>query len=264
MFAKVDLQLARNSIRTYKSSLNTFFSRIRKPITEDSIRVFLYDFIEEYPNKSTYSTMLKALKCFFKKYLKSDITDSFRFPKIPYNPKIVPTKERLQEFYKVLPSLKKRALFLLFASSGLRKNEIMSMKVEDLDLDRRIIIPAVHSGKTKRSWIGFFNEEAKEVLVAYLAKCEENPQFFRKIRVFNPSKNPTMWNVAREKTGLKITPKVLRDWFCCQMGELGVPDRYIDAFCGRVPKSVLARHYTDYSPNRLKRIYDKADLKILS
>jgi intergrase/recombinase len=35
------------------------------------------------------------------------------------------------------------------------------------------------------------------------------------------------------------------------MGELGVQDRYIDAFCGRVSKSVLARHYTDYSSERL-------------
>jgi intergrase/recombinase len=48
------------------------------------------------------------------------------------------------------------------------------------------------------------------------------------------------------------------------MGELGVPDRYIDAFCGRVPRSILARHYTDYSPERLKRIYDKANLRVLS
>jgi len=48
------------------------------------------------------------------------------------------------------------------------------------------------------------------------------------------------------------------------MGNLGVPDRYIDAFCGRVPKSVLAKHYTDYSPKKLKRIYEKADLKVLS
>lgn len=164
LFAKVDLQLAKNTIITYRSSLSTFFSRIRNPITEDSIRVFLSDFIEDYPNKSTYSTMLKALKCYFKKYLKSEITDSFRFPKIPYSPKRVPTKEQLQEFYQVLPSLKKRALFLLFASSGLRRNEMMSVKVEDLDLDGRIIIPAVHSGNTKRYWIGFFNEEAKEVL----------------------------------------------------------------------------------------------------
>jgi len=45
---------------------------------------------------------------------------------------------------------------------------------------------------------------------------------------------------------------------------LGVPERYIDAFCGRVPKSVLAKHYTDYLPEKLKLIYDKAGLKVLS
>jgi hypothetical protein len=41
-------------------------------------------------------------------------------------------------------------------------------------------------------------------------------------------------------------------------------DRYTDAFCGRVPKSVLARHYSDYSPERLKEIYEKANLKVLA
>jgi len=37
----------------------------------------------------------------------------------------------------------------------------------------------------------------------------------------------------------------------------------VDAFCGRTPKSVLARHYTDYSPRKLKEIYDRADLRVL-
>lgn len=48
------------------------------------------------------------------------------------------------------------------------------------------------------------------------------------------------------------------------MGELNVPDRFVDAFCGRVPKSVLAKHYTDYAPKKLKRIYEKAGLKVLT
>ena len=56
----------------------------------------------------------------------------------------------------------------------------------------------------------------------------------------------------------------MREWFACEMGELGVADRYVDAFCGRVPRSVLARHYTDFSPERLKRIYDNANLRVLS
>ena len=43
----------------------------------------------------------------------------------------------------------------------------------------------------------------------------------------------------------------------------GVSDSYIDAFCGRVPKSVLARHYTDFSPEKLEEIYEKANIRIL-
>ena len=54
----------------------------------------------------------------------------------------------------------------------------------------------------------------------------------------------------RKKYG--VTPKVLREWFACEMGRLGVPDRYVDIFCGRVPRSILAKHYTDFSPERLK------------
>jgi len=48
------------------------------------------------------------------------------------------------------------------------------------------------------------------------------------------------------------------------MGRLVVPDRYVDAFCGRVPKSVLAKRYSDYSPEKLKEIYDQAKMKILA
>lgn len=40
-------------------------------------------------------------------------------------------------------------------------------------------------------------------------------------------------------------------------------DRYVDAFCGRVPKSILARHYTDYSPKKLEVIYKKANIIVL-
>lgn len=46
------------------------------------------------------------------------------------------------------------------------------------------------------------------------------------------------------------------------MGRLGVPDRYVDALCGRVPNSVLARRYSDFAPEKLKDIYDKANLDV--
>ena len=64
---------------------------------------------------------------------------------------------------------------------------------------------------------------------------------------------------------LQVRQKLLMNYLKKkEMGQLGVPDRFIDAFCGRTPKSVLARHYSDYSPERLKLIYDKANLNVLS
>lgn len=43
---------------------------------------------------------------------------------------------------------------------------------------------------------------------------------------------------------------------------MGVPDRYVDAFCRRVPKSVLARGYSDVSSEKLKEIYGKARIMV--
>ena len=73
-----------------------------------------------------------------------------------------------------------------------------------------------------------------------------------------------LWKSAREETGLDVTPQKLRQWFCSEMLHLGVSETYIDAFCGRVPKSVLARHYTDFSPEKLNKIYNEAKLLIFN
>jgi intergrase/recombinase len=73
-----------------------------------------------------------------------------------------------------------------------------------------------------------------------------------------------LWKVAQDETGINITPQKLRQWFCSEMLRLGVSETYVDAFCGRVPKSVLARHYTDFSPQKLQEIYEKSDAKVLS
>jgi integrase len=109
--------------------------------------------------------------------------------------------------------------------------------------------------------VSFFNEECKQALEDYLStRKDSNPRLFP----FECLKFYKMWKEAREESGLDITPQVLREWFACELGRLGVPDRYVDAFCGRVPRSILARHYTDYSPDRLKEIYDKAGLNVLN
>ena len=63
--------------------------------------------------------------------------------------------------------------------------------------------------------------------------------------------------------GVKITIQKLRRWFATEMSRCGVDATYIDAFCGRTPSSVPEKHYLDYSPERLREIYDEAGITVL-
>ena len=47
------------------------------------------------------------------------------------------------------------------------------------------------------------------------------------------------------------------------MSRCGVDAKYSDAFCGRTKSSVLEEYYLDYSPERLKEIYDEAGITVL-
>ena len=211
----------------------------------------------------TYANALCALKVFFRDFMgMEEVVRTFRFPRRPVKLKMIPSKAEVQRFYYALKTPRARALFLMYATTGLRKSEVLSLKMEDLDLERRMVIPARgYSGQTKHSWVSFFNTEAEEALRAYLASRKYiGPKVFP----IHHQDFLRIWREAYKETGIHITPQVLREWFACEMGKLGVPDRYVDAFCGRVPRSVLARHYTDYSPERLKEIYVRAGLKVLS
>jgi integrase len=182
------------------------------------------------------------------------------FPKQNFKPKTIPSREALQKFYEALVSTKERALFLLYASSGLRRMEVLNLALGDIDFEKRMIKPKAHSGETKKAWLSFYNEETSRVLKQYLeARRDDNPKLFP----LASSESHRLWVDARRKTGLNITPQRLREWFCCEMVSKGVSDSYVDSFCGRIPRSILARHYLDYSPERMKEIYDKANLKVL-
>lgn len=41
-------------------------------------------------------------------------------------------------------------------------------------------------------------------------------------------------------------------------------DRFVDAFCGHVPESMLALRYSDFALHKLREIYAKANLRILN
>jgi integrase len=259
-FCRVDLRLADNTAKEYRRHMRRFLETGKKPagsVRAEDVRGFLKPLTNGSAN--TYGNALKPLKIFFRDFMKMpEAVESFKFRKAPLTPVTVPSKEQLCRFYGALRTPIAKALFLMYAATGLRKMELLSLRKDDIDWEKRMIVPRNHSGETKRSWATFFNEEAEQVLKEYLATRKDDcPKLFR----ISPHNFISIWKYASQECGVRITPQVLREWFCDEMGRLGVPDRYVDAFCGRVPGSVLAKRYSDYAPEKLKQIYDKAGLR---
>ena len=148
---------------------------------------------------------------------------------------------------------------MFIATTGLRKCEVLNLRKENIDFELRAVKPD-HFTRKKRGGVTFYNGEAEEWLLKYLkSRNDDNPLVF----VISDRQWRLIWKRASEAAGVKITAQVLRMWFSTEMGELGVPDRYVDVFQGRAPRTVIAKHYTGKGLERLKRIYDKAGLKIL-
>ncbi len=177
------------------------------------------------------------------KVLYPDLAKDIRFPRSKVRPKILPSKDQIKNFYDALPD-KYKIIFLMLASSGLRVSELLKAEI---DKTNRMVIPN-HCSQTKCSWVSFYNEEAAALLKNGFPQITVDGlnHFFKKVS---------------KKTGIRIYPHLLRAIFAKEMSIAGVQDRYIDAFRGRVPGTVLAKHYSDFSPEILKQIYDKANLR---
>jgi integrase len=231
-------------------------------VTTPDVRCYLSRL--SYLKPEVYASHIKSLRRFYRDFLaRPEVVASFRFPSRTYEPKILPNKDHLRIFYEMLPTIKLKAFFLTACSSGLRKCELLSLTIDDIDTTKRMIIPrnGHDTSTSKRSWLSFYNQECEQALQTYLpTRAKDDSRLFQ----INERNLRDAFTRVSKNTGIRLSPQTLREWFCQTMGELGIPDRFIDAFCGRTPKSILARHYSDYSPERLKRIYDQAGLNILS
>jgi integrase len=171
----------------------------------------------------------------------------------------LPSKEQVRKGFEGLETTRAKAIYLFTASTGLRKGEILNVIKSQVDMRTHSVIPR-HFTRKKRSGITFYNSEAAQWLERYLEERKDNSE-----RLFKISDRAwrRIWRTASRNAEVTITSKILRAWFSTEMGELNVPDRFVDVFQGRAPRSVLAKHYTGKALETLKRIYNRASLRIL-
>lgn len=82
---------------------------------------------------------------------KPEIIEGFKFPIFPFKPKKIPSKNELREFYQFLKEPLAKAIFLFFATTGLRRKELFNLNIKDVDFEKRMIIREKDSSRTKMS-----------------------------------------------------------------------------------------------------------------
>ncbi|MEM2906429.1 MAG: site-specific integrase, partial [Candidatus Bathyarchaeia archaeon] len=154
-----------------------------------------------------------------------------------------------------------RVTFLGLLSSGLRLAEFLGLRQEDVDFSTRMVRPGGRpSETTKRSLFSFLTREAMDALQAYRDRYppgREGLLFLSRREVLHGTCNKVQ-NAFREASrlsGVRVNPHLLRSVFADRLGIVGIPDRFIDAFEGRLKDEELQRHYSDYRPEKLKVLH---------
>ena len=234
-----------------------FLREVEGPINAEVVSDYLLGISEP----GTRKNYLSAFKRFFRDFLKTNLVDDFKQPTPNENPTPCPSDEAVRSVFYELEYLRDKLLYLVIASSGLRRGEALELRGKHVDFALRSIV--IHKNtKTKRTGITFYNDEVEALMHEYWNGSQLDPE----TKFFHNTETAFRKQLKKacQRAGVKVTAQMLRVWFCNKMGELGVQDRYIDIFCGRAPKSVLAKHYTSREIQKLKAIYDRANLKVLA
>jgi len=253
-FAEYDLKIQTTTISVHRRVLISFLEFSNGEITHETIKAWLStDESEIWKNQQ-----LKALRRYCRDFLKLGkwierfkITDTTKV-----NLFSLPTKLQLMQFCEKLPDFT-RLIFLMLKDTGLRESEILQIKIQDIDFENNCIDASqFHKGSTKHSYLSFFTPHTGTILKAYIS---DNLTYFKDSEaiMFPIAVRTVQDHFSKVANDLEImlTPKTLRQNFSSKLTDAGIKDRYIDALQGRIKKSVLAKHYTEYSLEKLKEQY---------
>jgi integrase len=253
-------------------------------LSAERLQEYIAELQEESPHVARH--VATTLKAFIKHVLKDpNLYSAFKTPRVEYGLTAEPlTLEEVRAVARAIEWPPAKAYFALLAETGLRPGEVLNARVQDLDLNERMLKIMKAGNSTKRSYIAFFSPQLRDYLRdEYLPYREEFIEL-REASARNllkegvtewksllfPFKDSalraTIYEAMDKALGRRFRLYDLRAFFASYMSLKGVPGQIIDLLQGRVPPrefQVLARHYLAVSIRELRDVYDRAGLIVL-
>tara|TARA_B110000285_G_scaffold48687_1_gene55140 strand:- start:15429 stop:16328 length:900 start_codon:yes stop_codon:yes gene_type:complete len=244
-YSKYIKGVSKDTEKRYRENVSYFakaskISRIEEVLEQTVQTFFLYGRKDKQWKISTYRTYYMSLVVFFRwcvknKYLDVNYLDDFELPKLEKSlPKKIKKEEalRLLEIAYNYPYTQKylkyrnHAIFALFLFAGLRKNELLQMKLTDIDIENLSIF--VRLGKGNKDRIIPMNHSLAQSLNRYLIQRKKSgktcPEFFtcsNRNKGLTSSGLKLLSNKLKEASGISFTIHKLRHTFATLMLEGG-------------------------------------------
>lgn len=270
--------LSENTIKSYSVDLREWESYLGKTeqdiysFTRNDAMDYLRELMAEFSERSVLRK-LTALRTFYGYLEKRGIVDSDPFDSISMRKKekrlpSVLTEEEVHELLS-LPRTSFRderdhLLFLLIYNSGMRIGEVLSVDVDDIEMDKRRILIR---GKGEKERFVFFSPSTRSEISLYLSAREayllsikkENDALFIGMKGGRLpfSTAHIIFDEYRSKLGWQkeFTPHTLRHSFATHMMDRGADIRLVQELLGHESISTT-QIYTHVSRRRLKSVYD--------
>ena len=250
-----------STIKTYSTYflqfLIHFSGRDPATITRNEINKHILDLIKTRSiSKSQQNQRINAIKFYYEKVLGRKreyymITRPVKEKKLP----LVLTKDEVQQILGVCKNLKHKCILMTLYSGGLRRSELINLKIDDIDSGRMLI--RIKNSKGNKDRFTLLSQVLLKLLrIYYQAYRPENWLFEGpKNTPYSATSIAKIFHKALKNTNIvkHATPHTLRHSFATHLLEQGINLRYIQELLGH-SSSKTTEIYTRVSNHKLSRI----------
>ncbi|MDR0443130.1 MAG: tyrosine-type recombinase/integrase [Treponema sp.] len=230
----------------YNRLLCRTLQKTPEEIQSDDITQFLADMEKKRDySASAINLALSAIKFFFRNILKNEGISEQHRPRRDGRLPAVFSKEEIKKILSMERNSKHRLLLMLAYSSGLRVSEVVALKREHIDLDRKVIY--VRQGKGRKDRCTVLSEKAAQFISEYCSFFGIQTWLFPG----QPASRPLTIRSAQHifdkavrnaEIPKKISIHSLRHTFATHLLESGTDIRFIQSLLGHANLRTTERY----------------------
>jgi len=230
--------LAARTKRAYVGWMVRLVLRTRVPaeqLSEVQVRGYLSELAERDLSSSTLNQAISAVRFFFKEVLHREWPLAIRYQRAPQRVPLTLSTDEVGRLLAAVPGLRERAAMEVAYAGGLRLNEVLFLKLTDIDSERMIL--RVDQGKGKQDRNVMLSPALLETLRAYWKQSRPRAWLFpghKGRRPLHPTVIQRAFRLAKEQAGITkpVSFHSLRHSFATHLLESGVDVRTIQVLLG--------------------------------